>query len=350
MTLPAMHASIPSFRQLAHGGIAVSAIVLAALALGARAQLAGARFDASPYPAIVAQIREGGPYDRQDFARMALEEMASVYEEEVTRAAQKPPRRAEDWGGYRRWMDTSARQATEYRVLAASISDASVINVVLDGPGTVRLIIDGRNVILAGPRIDGPDVLEARIVERACLYWVCSLPVLSGAQGADGYTDGAETETPTWRAGGSWSFAQNRGPEYVTANGLHFRFADMQALQKKEAASRALASDLTTVAEVAGYLAQQGWPIEWDFLRLGPASGGQHTLLLNAFGDSVSIDVHDARRLADALPPARDWLRAVATGGTATHHLTGADTLTEAQPPEPAEPGYIGDQGIPSGF
>jgi hypothetical protein len=311
------------------------------------------------YAALVAQVASGSDADRRTFARIALEQMAAAHEVELARA------RGAD-GRWRRFME---REALRLRARADRIDETLRIALAQDGPDGVRLILDGENFIIASPRLDAPERLEAAIVAEACLYLPCRPegladapaggappPAAAGATLADpaaettGRAPFGPADDPaarTWPrlavtgvglAPGRWYRLNDGGATYRTANGLNFQFrAPGGAEDALARLCEAIAADFERLAAALAHATAQRWPLAWDFLRLGPALEGEQSVVINPLGDAFLLPLAEPAILGRLLPAARGWLEARTRGEGTQHYFPEADRLLPlAASPEPA--------------
>jgi len=319
---------------------------LIALGLLTLLPLAAARAEPTPaYAALVAQVTSGSDADRRTFARVALEQMASSYETELARAG----------GADGRWRRYMQQEAERLRDRAARIDDTLRIALAQDGPDGVRLIIDGENVIIASPRLDAPERLEAAIVAEACLYLPCQTgdPARAIAASPDGFPGGTppgsadvvrepfgpadEPAARTWPRlavsattlpSGAWYRLEGGGATYRSANGLNFQFREPAARQEALAAlCERIAADFERLAAALAHAESQRWPLAWEFLRLGPALEGEQSVIINPLGDAFLLPLAEPAILDRLLPAAQAWLLRRARGETSQQYFPEADRL-----------------------
>lgn len=296
------------------------------------------------FAALVRQVQTSDTSTRATFARIALTSMAEAYEQELSRpgVASKRPGKAADAA---RWRAEIAQIATELRQRAASVETALRIALAQDGPDSVRLIIDGRNVILQGPRIDAPEVLEARIVAQACLYIACrevaAVPALAQSETPPDFARPTENAAnPVLAAGdwpllpqaaatvaGVWFSLPQGGAVFRSHNGLNFQFSDSANFIDRARLCERLASDFEALAQGIKFADQQGWPVMSASLSLGATEGGLTLLSLNPLGDAVRLRIQEVSIMARLLPVAGAWLTARAQGVDSQHYFPNAEQL-----------------------
>jgi hypothetical protein len=319
------------------GTIRAGLPALAAVSLALLLQLhpatvraAGTQYDASVLPLMaVAKSLAGSPVDyRAEFARIALEEMANAYDEEVVRAQeqvanppQKRKKRRTDPAAERKarrelanWAVSTSDYAQRLRDMSRTIGDFTDVTIVVEAHDELRLVFNGQSIIVSGPRIDKPGPLNRRIVNRFCFIYPCDTVVPQAtAAGSDAEADSNSTagyysnvDAPP---SGHWSFAQNRKPTFITPNGLRFTYDDTTDLKEKEKRSLALADDLALVARTLTALRRQGTRIDWDRLSLVPTGEGtREKIVLNAHQDSVVISLPALAQAPTIWQSSLSWL------------------------------------------
>jgi len=290
------------------------------------------------YTALLTQVAAGNEADRRTFARVALEQMAASYEAELARSR----------GADGRWRRFMQQEATALRARAARVDDTLRITLARDGPDGVRLIIDGENVIVASPRLDAPERLEAAIVAEACLYLPCR-DAAAGLAGGEATTGAAATaareafgpkDDPgarTWPrlavsgtglAPGRWYPLEGGGATYRTANGLNFQFRQPGSEQAAFAAlCDRIGADFENLAAALAHARTQRWPLVWEFLRLGPTLQGEQAVVINPLGDAFLLPLAEPAILGRLLPSAQAWLQRRASGEGSQHYFPEADRL-----------------------
>ena len=315
--------------QARHAMLAIVVVVLQSLPGAARA--AGIQYDAAAMPlvAVAKSLAESPSEYRAEFARIALEEMANAYDEEVAKAqAQvanppakksktKPDREAERKARIElaQWAASTSDYAQRLRAMSQGIGDFTDVTVVVEAHDQLRLVFNGQSIIVSGPRIDKPGPLNQRIVERFCFIYPCDTAAEDTGPAASGTADtsaasGGYYSNVDASPSGHWSFAQNQRPTYITASGLHFTYDDTSNLKDKEQRSLDLAADLDLIARTLKALRQQGTLIEWNHLRLeSTGEGAREKIVLNAHQDSVVISLPALSQAPTVWQSSLPWLR-----------------------------------------
>jgi hypothetical protein len=294
---------------------------------------------------LVQQVSQSELAERRIFARIALDAMAESYEAELNRRSKSSGKRR-DPGAEGRWRAQAASEAGRLRQRALEVESASRIAIARDGPDSVRLIIDGSNVIIAGPRIDAPQLLEERIVGEACLYLDCRLVVVAPADAAPAYPDAntaadpdaTPVEVAAWPSlplkatavsGGDWYPLPDGGATFRTSNGLNFEFREALDRPRLAAFCTRLAADLDYLASGLAYAESQRWPVMLEALRLGVPEAGETTVIVNPLGDAFRLALTEPAAVSRLLPQASSWLANRARGRNSQQYFPQADALLQ---------------------
>ena len=248
---------------------------------------------------------------RTDLAYAAISELAAAYAQEAERAQRDPRYRAGD-RELRRWAAAVQRMASELATLAETVSVATPVEIRI-GPGNhLYLIVEGRPVLLDGPRPGQQRDLEQRVVERFCSLNLCD-------QHMDAFA--SQSATPGLRdAPPVWSFSQRAGPSCVTADGLEFQFRDTQNLSAKRQACAQVVAELNLLASEIRGQQDLGVRIDWNALSIRRLPGPfPHRVILNTEGQHLQLSLPALAANPDIFSLVRPWLAARVTGGD--YHL-----------------------------
>ena len=199
----------------------------------------GERLEVSPLIQLARLLQNAGYGSRIEFVLVALEEMSAAYKAEahaidVSAAADRATR-----NHFARWRLATLEYARSLDQLGDSMRRTSNVEILIDPQNLLRLNIDDRPVIIAGPRIDEPQVLARRIVERFCRAKPCSRLTESGPP---------QTAADIAEVFATWSFEQGKFPTLQTRDGLHFSFRSAADLGDKKQACLTLIKELRVLS------------------------------------------------------------------------------------------------------
>ncbi|MGQ0657358.1 MAG: hypothetical protein ACT4NU_04570 [Chromatiales bacterium] len=260
------------------------------------------------------RVQHGGADEKAEFARVSLDEMAYAFLEEAQRARDEPPdpkKPRNEEKDPRKWAAATDAYAGRLMDMSESIVLGAHVDVRVAQEGAVILVISGRNVIVSGPRIDRPEVLERRIMERICLDADCLQLAGSSFAPAD-YRP----------VGGRWSFEDPSAPIFSTSNGLNFLFEDSNNLAGKERACLAVAQELEEIMRTLKDMMSRRALVDWDAIAVinDPARTTQQ-LRINRNGDFVQLPLPQLALTPYVLQSALPWLHSQIEGRYRQHYV-----------------------------
>ena len=242
--------------------------------------------------------------ERRAFARIVLVEMAAAYEEELYRARQFVPKTKAAQRKLSRWRyATEAFLVQLLEIYQTLDSDASV-GLHVDNQQRLLLIVEGRPVVMSGPRIGREKALEERIVNSFCQIHECSQP-----QEAERYI----LPKPDFSGPGTWVFSQKHRPRYETGDGLSFRFRSIANRMTKEQACMAVVVELRKLVAALIETRESGEQINWAVIRIEsiPANN-DHRVILNERGDYLRLELHTLGKSGELWREFLPWVRSQA--------------------------------------
>ncbi len=243
---------------------------------------------------------------RVDLARIALSELAAIYDEEAERARRDMRHKAKKPGLWR-WSAAVKDLAADYATLAESITMTTPIKVSIGAGNSLYLAIDGRMVAVSSPRMNDQAAFEQRVIEQFCNLNRCEdlldnpdIAVAAPAPERSGHT--------------RWSFSQGAGPVCETADGLQFQFRNMDNLGRKRDVCARAAGELNALASAIARDMAAGVRIDWNRLEISPLADGDELVTLNREGDYLRLPLPTLAERPELFIIVRPWLAAKAQG------------------------------------
>lgn len=272
----------------------------------------GRQLYAEPSPlATLIEALPGMPkYARLEFAAMLLDELVAAYEAEIEQAMAENRRRDAGRRDLQRWSQGIAAIIDELRAWQAELYVAAAVEAHVDRHNQILLMIDGRPLWIAWPRISAGPQRERDLAAAFCLRHDCP--------GEDQEGEAAVLVSPP-TVPGRWSLSQFRPPTWESEEGVNCEFPDATRLGEKEQACRGVIEDLQVLAAALRAAWRGGEPIDWPrvALRAG-TTGGQHRITVNARDDYIVVYVPALAAQPVDWPEASRWLRARVEGGAVT--------------------------------
>ncbi len=284
----------------------------------------------SPLTRLADSLVDGPAPLRADLAQAALLELSAAYAREAQRA-RDDLRNKPGKSDLHRWVNAIDNLAADYAALAATVTPMTPVDVSIGPDHDLHLTIDGKPVIVVGPRPREQAALERRILENYCTLNLCDPEAFVSS--AIGMESGiAISVSPiTTRADGSpvithWSFSPI-GPSCGTDDGLEFQFANADDLRQKRTLCTAIVTELQQLAALITRQAQFGVAVDWNALRIEPIGSESQQVNLNAQGITIELPLPYLVALPELFELARPWLAAKVRGETFHLVLINADRL-----------------------
>jgi hypothetical protein len=264
---------------------------------------------------LARRVANGTEGEKAEFARVSLEEMGGAFHAEAEKAFEyrpDPGKPGNEQKDPRKWASATEGYAGRLFGLSESIMSGAVVDVRVEQEGTVLLIIDGSTVIVSGPNIAKPEILENRIIDRVCLDPSCDS--LATATFDPNYTPSVS---------GRWSYTDTQSPVYATSNGLNFLFEDSSNLTAKEAACSAIANELASIVTAIRNLLWQKQSVDWNAIAVRPDATDATTqvLRINPNGDFVKLALPQLVQVPYVLQSALPWVRSQVEGRYNQHYV-----------------------------
>jgi len=126
----------------------------------------------------------------------------------------------------------------------------------------------------------------------------------------------------------AWSVTEENTAEYVTSDGLHFLFANLENRSRKQIAILKIIKEIKFIAETLKDAKSKGIPIEWGSLSIKPFFGSyDHRISLNPFGDTVYIKLPELYRVHAWQDKFMPWIQARVEDKTYEQYLDGDEIL-----------------------
>jgi hypothetical protein len=270
-------------------------ICVAAACLGTLGALAGAAqaTSGSSPAAVVAVVTRSDLAVRRGFAELALQTLVAEYREELVLASR-------DASGS--WRAGTAGFATGLERALARVAIAADIEVAQEAHGTVRLGIDGEQILLSVPRPARQAGFDRALFERFCRAWQCPEP--PSAHTATRDLRGARVTT-------AWLFSDRGPPVLAAPDGLACVFDDTRDLQRKRRACERIMDELRRTADTLRAVTDSGQGLDWAVVRLAPEPAtGLSRLIHDAQGSFHHVDLPGLTLFPEVLRDALPWLQA----------------------------------------
>ena len=248
--------------------------------------------------ALANDMKARGGEDLVDFVRIALYETAALYEEEARRSGASEAGKSLAY----HWTDSTMSYANDLYQAADAVNSTTSIDITSDDTGELMLIINGRPWLLSSPVLDKPLMLDDRIIDRVCQEMSCDAVSTEFAEGEYKRVITIDAD---------WVIAGNRPPEYVTSDGLHFVFSDINNRSAKQIACLKLIKEIELLVDSLRNAVTRGVTIDRDKLVIQSLYGSyDYRVRLNQFGDTIYIKLPELHHVQDWTTLIWPWIRA----------------------------------------
>jgi len=162
-------------------------------------------------------------------------------------------------------------------------------------------------------------VLDERIINHICSGRYCDPELLAITQNKFKRTIIIEA---------TWSVTEDSTPEYLTSDGLHFMFTDLEQRSRKQIAALKVIKEIKFITETLKDAKSKGVLLEWESLSIKPFQGSyDYRISLNQFGDTIYIklpELHHVKNWQETFMP---WIKARVEDMEYAHYLDGDAVL-----------------------
>lgn len=265
---------------------------------------------------VVASVINSDLSVQARFAEISIEIMVAAYMAEIERLNARAGAVSDQDPS---WQLGTLRYIEGLRTIAASIQPGSAVQIIKEPHAAIRLLIDGQQVMLSAPRLEGQLEFERSIAETACRFSNCRI---RPATIEDRVTERAS------RLDGGWVFGRKTLPTYASSDGLQCVFNDRRHLKLKKDACLDLVHELRLLAEAFAALNAHRKPIDWRALRIEQVGAGQEQkITYNSSGSFVRMHLPRLSRAVAIWRGAIPWMKANIHGRVSQHVITLPDQL-----------------------
>lgn len=254
---------------------------------------------------LAGDMKQGSAQDLADFIRICLTEMAALYEESAMQTGDKITSITEGIQ-LSRWRNDTLELANKLYDLAATVNPGMSLDLVIDDTGELQLIIEDKIYILSNPLINSPYLLDERIINSVCSIRICNDDLIARH---DHLNKREIIIEATWR------ITQAEKPEYITSDGLHFIFNNIEDRSRKQIACLKVIKEIKFIADSLKDAKQKGIMLDWDNLTIKSFYGSyDYRISLNPFGDSIYIKLPELYHVSSWQKLVLPWIHAQVIG------------------------------------
>lgn len=268
---------------------------------------------------LALMMKQGTTQDQMDFVKVALYEMAVLYDEEAFR--QDKNTKNDGWS-LAHWRNETHDLAMQLYHVADSITSDTPLDISIAETGEIYLMVNGKVYIISSPLMNKPYLLDERIISSICGTKDCP----PGFQSADRIEN---KRTITIEA--NWIITENERPRYVTSDGLNFMFDNLENRNLKEIASLKVIKEMKLIAATLSDASKKGVVLDWHNLSIKPLQGSyDYRINIDQFGDTVYIKLPELHHVNNWQSKVMPWVRAQVEDRSLSQYLDGDKFLAYA--------------------
>lgn len=262
----------------------------------------------SPLARVIDGLQQAPQEARRALAMLIVEALVEAYEAELDQALRERMRDASGQRKLTRWHQAAAPVLSDLRIAQANLYAARMVELHADRHGQILLLIDGRPLWVAWPRVTVQSRLEREVAAAFCRDHHC--PTEDAGASGQAAAQGLGVQ-------GTWVLSQGRPPGWQTSDGLRCEFPDLSGRAAREAICQELVIDLRALAAALQAALRSGERIDWVHLSLQPdVAGDRHRIVVTERGDYVVVAVPALAANPVDWAEARRWLRTRVEGRT----------------------------------
>jgi hypothetical protein len=248
----------------------------------------------------VQYLQDASPGLRGEFAAIALTNLADAYiaEAKLARKEASASDPNANLGGWSAMVDYYARQIP---ALVADIELGLPVRLSFGGEQSLAITVADRTVIVSPPRLTQQSAFEQQILSDFCARQSCE-------QFSPGSAAPEPLLAPTLQVRPQWTFsAQGSVCAY---HGIKVRFESQKNLANSRPICEQFLHEVMALADQLAGQQRYGVAIEWENLNIqATPNRPEHSVTLNALGDSVLVTVPLLYRSPDLLQQVLPWIR-----------------------------------------
>ena len=239
-----------------------------------------------------------------DFSRIAITQMFNAYELELQRSqkhlTELSSQRAKKKAKIRGWQIATRTYLKTLEQYLFSMDSGVSLDYLISKQNKIIILIGDLPVIISGPNSGSDKQIEHNIVEQFCLQYDCreyfqqaeqiSTDVL--VESSDELNDDFNTNTYS-EASASWTIHSDLKADFITSNGLVFKFENIKNRHLKENWATEISHELTQLIEHLKTTQEKGHIIQWTSLSLHelPLTDSAYKIIINKEEDFIKLSM-----------------------------------------------------------
>ena len=249
-----------------------------------------------------------------DFSRIAIIEMFNTYEQELHRSqthlTKLSSKRAKKKAKIRGWQIATRTYLKTLDQYLFSMDSGVPLEFLISRQNKIIILIGEQPVIISGPNSGSDKQIEHNIVEQFCLQYDCreyfqetsyitdESSVKTSLEPEVGESSVEKSSVENYidsysETSGSWTIHSDLKADFITGNGLIFKFSNIKNRFLKEAWAIGISRELTQLIEYLRITQQKGHKIQWSSLSMHelPLTDSAYKIIVNKDGDYIKMSL-----------------------------------------------------------
>ncbi len=248
-----------------------------------------------------------------DFTRIAIIEMISSYEQELLRSQQKLPDDLKKRAKVHRWQIATQSYLKSLDQYLFQMDSGVSLDFLISRQNKILILIGSQPVIISGPNSGGDKDIEKRIVEHFCEQNDCREYFEAPDTGNDNefFEKNSSHNIIYSEVTGSWLIDSNLHADFISSNGVIFKFLSISQRHVKEAWALQISHELAQLSKHIKQAQNKGIIIKWLSLNIDelPLTDNAHKITINSKGDFIKLYLPTLGKYPALFIQLKPWLQ-----------------------------------------
>lgn len=242
-----------------------------------------------------------------DFSHIAIIEMFNTYEQELLRSqkhlTQLSNKRVKKRAKIRGWQIATRAYLKSLDHYLFLMDSGVFLDFLISKQNKIIILIGDQPVIISGPNSGSDKQIEHNIVQQFCLQYDCreyftetshstgDTVVKSLLKNNSEQSSAVQYKNINSETTGSWTMHSDLKADFITSNGLIFKFSNIKNRLPKELWAIGISRELTQLIENLRLTQQKGHTIQWTYLSMHklPLTDNAYKIIVNKKSDFIKI-------------------------------------------------------------
>ncbi len=226
-----------------------------------------------------------------DFSRIAILEMINTYEQELLRSQKsllelpysKIKHKTRKSAKIRSWQIATRSYLNSIDHYLFSMDSGVSIEFLISKQNKIIILIGKQPLIISGPNSGSDKQIEHNIVEQFCLSYDCREYFQKAPINIHGLTESVQDSGLYAEITGEWHIHSDLKADFISSNGLVFKFNNIKQRALKEKWSVRISNELLLIQKQLKIAEEKGNQINWSELKIVdlPLTDNAHKIVFN---------------------------------------------------------------------